>query len=214
MFGAYVNHLSRLDDKNLEIIATDTGETCIQCLELFKRYLIYFNLSLREAEIIYNNWQIFQNQSLKNVTCVQAYSLYMFFMIIKYKHNTFYWQIFNNEYLDIKYIENLYKNILDKKYYYLDIDDLVSDIINRYTLKDTILKIGTIEGQLMKRDDKEISLINLGDRMTSTRIKCDYSMNLSNYIFYSDVEDWDKIKNKTALQNIQEKLEFFDFQNL
>lgn len=80
MYGLHYNHQKEFKEKKFK--------------EWSKR-----SRELRDINTIYSNFVIIEQQELKNVNCMQAYSLYLMLLILKYK----YIEIFNKIFITNNY---------------------------------------------------------------------------------------------------------------
>jgi hypothetical protein len=216
--GAYIRYLVSDNDKdlgiNIEERRTHPNNPNIKFSELFVRYSNYFNLSLRDIEMIYKNFSIFEIINFKNmVYCAEAYSLYLFFLIVKYKYSDAYANIFSTERLDKEqFIDRVINEGKLRERCFLKLDELRLDSIQRYTLINTSFKLrgSKLIGKIYKRNNQYRVGI---DEFNANIIEIDKQLNLSGYIFACDLEKWEDIQDKKALQYIQEQLEFFNFEN-
>jgi len=187
-------------------------EKIIEMSDVFEDFSRNMNLSLRDINTIYANFKILEERELKNVECIEAYSLYLMLLILKYKHIEIFNKIFltnncdvNNEEIFSSYTKE--KNIyFDREvFYFIMKKDKIEDILFSVRNKSQFAgekKIYVGEKQITYRVDAH----------TTGGITLDENVNISNCLFYDDIKKWDKIKNKPLVKYIQEKLEFFDFE--
>ena len=181
--------------------------------DILFRFSTEYNLSLRDIETIYSNFYILENLKLKRTTACEAYALYLFLLILKYKRIDVYNEIML-EGKNKKMSESIFGKIdLDfSPYFSLDIIEL---LISDKKIKDMRFSFknddGTRVGKILEFGDPYIRCLNLSQK--SFLVLCDREVSASNVLYYEDFEIYEEIKDKRIAEYIQEKLEIFDFVN-
>lgn len=198
------NFNGNIDEKNLNV----------RFIDVFEELAIKMNLSLRDINTVYSNFIIFESLELKEVECCQAYTLYLFLMMLKYKNLSLF-----NSVLEIN----------NQKSY--SVNDVLTPYVGKFLIRKQIelfnnnikiknLKIkifdsnwGTYDvSDILKVDSNSVK-IRYGLERYITTYKIDSRFNISNILFCNDIINYDNIKEKTVKSFLQEKLEFFNFEN-
>lgn len=195
----------------------DQNNESISFLDLLIDIAVNMKLSLRDVNTIYCNYLLFEEIELKEINSLEAYTLYWFLLILKYK----YIDEFNNIFLknNITFERHSFINtMLKDKYRFIKealerialnkkMGDLEYRIYNR-TETGTSIKIGSFEntsgGIVHAKPESSFS-----DRRYAYLLET--NSNLSYCLFQNDLKKWEDIKNKYINSYIEEKLEFFDF---
>lgn len=191
----------------------DKRENSIMFVDLFSAFSRIFNLSLRDINTIYNNFLIFESLELKKTSCVEAYSLYLLLLILKYKYIKIFNSIFDKNGDDFKN-EDIFAPFVKGVNKYFKYDSL-SKIMSHEKIKNLSFEI------ILNKNHKSSCFIvdtnnsiftysigseSFGDYMP----RCD-NVNISGVLFNDDLDKYEEIKEKTLSEYIQEKLEFFGF---
>ncbi len=193
-------------------------------IENFKSFSRVYNLSLRDINIIYSNFLLLEMWELKENTNMRCYTIYLFLLIMKYKD----YECFNNIFINSKESAKIYEEDFILKFEKvsrdknLEIRDILSNIVKDVELSQKIdfEEIGLdgiaannnfkIQGVII--ENKKI-VAQFGDSSFAIQKAYDHSVNYSNILFYSDIENWESIKNLRLKEFLHRKLEFFDFSN-
>lgn len=173
---------------------------------IFKQYIDNYNLSLRDINTIYNNFVIFEERELQKTNSIQAYALYLFLIILKYKNLELFNKIF---------IENSF-NIGTEEYIKKleNISHINIEAINK------IMSNKLIYTELFRNTRGDVNILEVDTETKRYKYKQnDYpyvdkyteNISLSGCLFYQDLENYNNIKNMTLVQYIHKKLELFDF---
>lgn len=175
-------------------------------IQLFKQYIDNYELSLRDINTIYYNFSIFETRELKEVDNAEAYSLYLFLIILKYKNLQLFNQIFvthNSSIGDNEYIKKL-ENIS-----HINVETIMkiaaNKKINRQVFRNSRGEINILE--IDTKNKKYKSILN-GYQYVD---EYNEQTSLSGCLFYQDIENYEKIEEMLFPQYIHEKLELFDF---
>ncbi|MBO5478786.1 MAG: hypothetical protein J6A04_03620 [Clostridia bacterium] len=179
----------------------ESNNTFVNILqELVRKY----QLSLRDINTIYSNFTILEERELKDVDHRNAYGLYLFLLMLKYKNLDLFHKIFishnialhNEPYLlrmqksatfDINVIQEISEN---KKIHQI----LENNRIN-------IIQVNTKDKIYKTKQDRYIQQENY-----------DHQTNLLNCIFYPEIENYENIKQMGIADYIHKKLELFNFE--
>lgn len=187
-------------------------EEQIKFSDIFEDFSRNMNLSLRDINTIYSNFVIIEQQELKNVNCMQAYSLYLMLLILKYKYIEIFNKIFitNNCNIGTEEIFSMYARNKNK---YFD-RDTFQTIMDKDRIENIVFSVQNKRENVSRKKiyTNERGIGYVIDTFTHGNIKVSDTLNVSNCLFYDDIKKWDNIKNKSLVKYIQEKLEFFDFE--
>ncbi len=190
-----------------------TGAENIYFEDMFHNFALIFNLSLRDINTIYNNFLILENLELKDTACMEAYSLYLILLILKYKYINIFNSVFEKNGDNFKNEDALLPfSGRNNKYFTCA---TLNFIMSRDKIKDLMFSIRSDSGDI----DNAINLriLNNNELFAKTgemRGRCftiNDTINISNCLFTDDLARIEDIQDKTLAEYIQEKLEFFDF---
>lgn len=229
----FFDYISKLPKPDLDLYIKYLTENKKLNRELFKYDLSYnkeigfsdifinisksMNLSLRDINTIYSNFLIFEKLELSSTNSIYAYSLYMFFIILKYKNVDDYRKILfdgdfssiRNKYQFIKLpiFNNILQDIVTLNFTQ-EISENHYKLLNRnYVVQNSFLVIDIVG-----------KCINCNVYKDGYRRPIEQSISeecsLSNILFWDDLKKWNEIKEFTLGQYIQQKLEFFNFENI
>lgn len=205
-----------IDEKSLIrkiMYDSSTNKENVKFVDMFSNFALIFNLSLRDINTIYNNFLILESLELKHTACVEAYSLYLVLLILKYKYLNIFNSIFEKNGDNIKNEDVLLPFSRGKNKYFNY--ETLNFIMSRSKIEDLKYNIKSdsdnIDGvfNLNLRDDGEL-FAQMGELSGHYFIVND-TINISNCLFYDDLDRFNNIQDKTLAEYIQEKLEFFDF---
>jgi hypothetical protein len=185
---------------------------------IFKIFAKVFNLSLRDINTIYSNFKLFEEFELKNYKNIRAYELYLLLLIMKYKDNECFDMIFRDNINKIL-VETTFINKMGKLSNKIFRAIKFTDFINDKTLKeiDFYLELYNSDnisiGKIKKVDLVNKRIIYIGNKNFNNGISYDESVNISNILFFDDIENWENIKDMTFREFLNKKLEFFNFLN-
>lgn len=179
--------------------------------DIFLDFAENMNLSLRDVNTIYSNFLIFEELELKNTECMEAYSLYLMLLILKYKYSEVFNRIFVNKDKNIASNE-LFSNYTRKNNFFKS--ETISYIINNDKINEKVFEVKnegvSANGKITENNYNNVEVYKK-EYFATTLIKNNSTLNVSNCLFCDDINKWDEIKEKTLSEYIQEKLEFFDF---
>lgn len=168
------------------------------------------DFSLRELDTILENIKIMIKYFLYKYTDIDAYYMYIFFLMLKYKHLELFNDIFNyrekpEKIVEIFEIDQLWKDRLEKLTPYWNKSSLKKQMFDFY---DCDCENEFFTGYFVKKENN--ILITLSPDGREEEYECNlYS--LSNVLFDADFENWNDIQHKSLPQYILERLEMFQF---
>lgn len=178
--------------------------------DIFYDFASKMNLSLRDINTIYSNFLILEANQLKSTICYQAYSLYLFLLILKYKRIDLFNKLFlenNRSVLEDRILQRGFFNI-DNNF----LRECIGIILSNNIIEENNFNItNTVEnriGKITKIEENKLWCRN----QYLYKIVLNTYISVSNCLFYDDLQKWNEIKSKTMLTYIQENLEFFDFE--
>lgn len=197
-------------------IESDEGEEPIEFSDIFEDFARNMNLSLRDINTIYSNFLILEQLELKNVNCMQAYSLYLMLLILKYKYIEIFNKIFVTNNCNISG-EEIFSNYFREKnkYFCSDVFYIIMEKKEIGKMTFSIQNKGIQVHNKVIHFNGEVLTYDKGytkDYLSKGLIQVSDATNISNCLFYDDIKKWDKIERKVLVKYIQEKLEFFDFE--
>ena len=199
--------------KNNNLISLKRGkEESINIKNIFCESMKIFNLSLRDINIIYFNFLIFEELELKETSRYEAYTLYMELLCLKYKNSFLFNKLF------------IYQNIEKEDYIKITKYHISNEHPNfSYMLENYKKKIRDIQFVLSGKNIHEIQaskIINTENNIIKFKMpndprvhECDVNqyISVSNALFYRDLQKFNEIKEENLLEYIQRKMEFFNF---
>ena len=190
----------------------------ISILNLLSDMAVNLKLSLRDFNTIYHNYLLFEEIELKDIKSREAYILYWFLLILKYKYTDEFNNIFLKNNISFEKHAFIISMLKDNNYIFIlealeqivknqRIDDLSYTLYNKNQISENI-KIRKFEytnGGIVYTKMENV----LTNRENAYLFGED--SNLSNCLFQNDLKKWESIKEKYINAYIEEKLEFFDF---
>lgn len=175
-----------------------------QFADLFQEYVENFQLSLRDINTIYSNFAILEERELKEIDNCEAYALYLLMLLIKYKNPELFNKIYISHNLQVNeepYLNNIHKD----------------DPFDIATIRN--IKNNAKIGQLLKDNQLNIEEVNSINktymvRRGGYRYINDYGnqISLAGCIFYTEIDNYDRIKEIRIGDYIHKKLELFNFE--
>lgn len=189
-------------------------QSMVNVIEIIEYYSQKFNLSLRDIETIYNNFRIMEDMFLNETCCASAYGLYFCILVLKYKYIEKYNKMFmsnesntTGEFREIfyydEYIDSSIVNLFSKKE---KISDEHYEIFSYGRMISGFKINGIIENKI--NTFRRVNPESIYDENYTFNI--DENLNINNILFSFDIKNWDKIKDKTIKQYIQERIEIFN----
>lgn len=190
----------------------------ISILNLLSDMAVNLKLSLRDFNTIYHNYLLFEEIELKDIKSREAYILYWFLLILKYKYTDEFNNIFLKNNISFEKHAFIISMLKNNNYRFIlealeqiaknqRIDDLTYTLYNKNQISENI-KIRKFEytnGGIVYTKMENV-LTNRGNAYLFGE-----DSNLSNCLFQNDLKKWESIKEKYINAYIEEKLEFFDF---
>lgn len=174
---------------------------------IFLYFIRTYQLSLRDINTIYINFVALEERELKETNRAEAYALYLLLLILKYKNLELFNKMFVTHNFDISKEQTIQKII---KSGYLKIEVFVN-ISKNVKIKE--MKVSNIESEfIIKGVDTKNKQYTYIKQAWGYRIKYNEETNLSGCLFYSDIDNFENIKEMTITDYIHEKLELFDFE--
>lgn len=176
-------------------------------LDMLHEYVQMYQLSLRDINTIYSNFVILEERELKDIDNRKAYALYLFLLILKYKDLELFNEIFimhNFVPNDVRFLNKI------KQSAYFSADTIV-------VIKDNT-KIENIKFLTPKGNEKILSVdiqtkeYKYSRGISEYKEKYNVKTELASCLFYSDIENYDNIKEMGIADYIHQKLELFDFE--
>lgn len=209
---AYLKAIKKPNRSRLESIM-EMQQFMIDVTYPFFIFAKSMNLSLRDINVIYSNFLIFENLELKNSDNAYAYILYIFLISLKYKSIEDYNKIFLDGEISI---------IMQK--YFDENDVIISNWLNYISELNFLEKISRNNYCNMSYDNNSkffVTSVNNDEVFYKKDLRKNSHLgsfqisevcSLSGILFYDDLMKWDEIKDITLGQYIQQKLEFFNFE--
>lgn len=210
--NVYLDYLKT--SKPLNISSTLTNSNKFED-DIFQNLCLLFEkmkLSLRDVNIVYNNFLMFEKSELKDTDNINAYVFYIFLIVLKYKYLDEYNNVIKNGNIDftnhiyIKYsLSNDFRSLENQLLILQKNETIVSMKGNIYDESKSIIDINNI---------KNIVYCNGKVLLKSGSISREFNSNFSynGILFYDDLKKFEEIKSKKLCNYIQEKLELFDFE--
>lgn len=170
-------------------------------IDILQEYAQNFQLSLRDINTIYCNFIILEERELKEIDNSKAYALYLFLLLIKYKNITLFNKIFITHSVIVREEPYFYKMQGSNK---LELNTFI-DIADNKKIEDIMLS----NDNIIKIHNDEYSCKENG---FIYKRKYGNQMNLLNILFYSDMKNYNNIKEMRIGDYIHKKLELFNFE--
>lgn len=174
-------------------------------IDILQKYAQTYQLSLRDINTIYFNFVILEERELKDIDNRDAYALYLFLLMLKYKNLNLFNKIFITHNVVIAnepYLQKIQKG----------------DYIDATTIQQ-IANNEKIQRFIMQHDAYVLISVNTKDKYYEyrrDRLNQKESYNnrtgFAKSIFYSDIENYDNIKETGIADYIHKKLELFNFE--
>ena len=213
----YVIEEKKLINSNLSTYSIDSKYNNENILNLFVDISVNMRLSLREVNTIYCNYLLLEKIELQDINSMEAYLLYWFLLILKYKYIDEYNNIFLKN--DVSFTKHTFINdMIKEKYTFIQeaLEQITSNqkIENlEYRLFNWIDNNPRIKISKFERTDGGIVYSKIENHISQQKHAYSFhtNSNLSFCLFQNDLKKWDKIKSKYINSYIEEKLECFDF---
>lgn len=181
-----------------------------QIVEFVNVWWKIMNFSLRELDTILENIKIMIKYFLYKYNNINAYYIYIFFLMLKYKHL----EVFNDIF-EYRKKPEIVTEIFEINKMWKDRLSILSRFWNKVALKDQIFDFYEFDneneffsGYFLKKEKNGIIVLT-PDRREE---KYEYNVySLSHVLFNADIDRWPEIQNKTLPQYILERLEMFQF---
>lgn len=163
-----------------------------------------YHLSLRDINTIYSNFVILEERELKDIDNRDAYALYLFLLMLKYKNLDLFNKIFIRHNVNVTNEQSL-QQIQNSDFFDIDVIRKIKSNKKIHTmLAEKNLNIQSVDTKSKKyicRRDIYIEEFSYSQHT-----------NLEGCIFYSDIENFENIEEMGIADYIHRKLELFDFE--
>lgn len=177
----------------------------ITFIDIFEDYVQKFQLSLRDINTIYSNFVILEERELKEIDNIEAYALYLFLLMVKYKNLA----LFNKIFIAHNYIvkdEPYLKEIQENEFF-------DSDAIENIKFNQSVCDIMTNRfGKSFRIEKERKEYLYKSGEFSVESGKYDNRTCLAECIFYPELDNYDKIKEMRIGDYIHKKLELFNFE--
>ena len=212
-----IESLAKMSD--FSIYHSDRQKSFYEILQhFFLEIYSEFDFSLRDLDTVIKSYKIMVNNFLADYADISAHMIYIFFLSLKYKFPRLFSSMFISKATDISYIgDETYKKIVNHFSSNPSIEAAMDYIKKNKTL-------GECTFSLPKSSIYPFRILNLvnesylnvafpsrdhwPDSFDRVHIS---SCNISNILFYPDLEKWSNIKNMTYREYLHKQLEMYNF---